>query len=143
MTTLVPRIEAAKTASPTPAVPGEPLEYAVTIQNSGTAAATGVTLTDPIPAGTTYIAGSTTLNAIAIPDVGGMMPFALGGLINDLGDLPGVIGAGRSASLVFQVTVDPAATTPITNTATIDPTGRGLSSRSRPRSSARWPPWPT
>ena len=117
VTTLVPRIEAAKTASPTPAVPGAPLKYAVAIQNTGTAAATGVTLTDPIPAGTTYIAGSTTLNAVAIPDVGGTMPFALGGLINDLGDPPGVIGASRSASLVFQVDVDPAATTAITNTA--------------------------
>ena len=75
----------------------------MTIQNTGTAAATGVTLTDPIPAGTTYIAGSTTLNAVAIPDVGGTMPFALGGLINDFGDPPGVIGPSRSASLVFQV----------------------------------------
>ncbi len=125
VTTLVPRIEAAKTASPTPAVPGAPLEYAVAIQNTGTAAATGVTLTDPIPAGTTYIPGSTTLNAVAIPDVGGMMPFALGALINDSGDPPGVIAASRSASLVFQVVVDPSATMPITNTATIDADGPG------------------
>src|SRR5262249_8328557 len=67
----------------------------------------------------------TTLNGVAVADVGGTMPFAQGGLVNDFGDPPGFIGANRTANVVFQVVVDAAATAAVTNTATIDPDGQG------------------
>jgi large repetitive protein len=41
---------------------GDRLRYTITIKNIGTDSATGVSLRDQIPANTTYIAGSTTLN---------------------------------------------------------------------------------
>ena len=48
-----------KTA-PTEVATGEPINYVIHIINSGDAAASNVVLTDPIPAGTTYVVGSVT-----------------------------------------------------------------------------------
>lgn len=59
----------------TTAVVGNILEYTVTITNSGNLVADSVTLSDAIPTGTTYVAGSTTLNGVAVADVGGKMPY--------------------------------------------------------------------
>jgi uncharacterized repeat protein (TIGR01451 family) len=42
--------------------PGDVLRYTITVKNSATIAATGVVLTDSVPANTTYVANSTTLN---------------------------------------------------------------------------------
>src|SRR5207249_17636 len=38
--------------------PGETLTYSLTVSNTGTTAATSVVLSDPIPAGTTYLPGT-------------------------------------------------------------------------------------
>ncbi len=80
-------------------LPGDTLEYTLTIDNSGNTPAVNVVLTDAIPANTTYVADSTTLDGGAVGDVGGIMPFAAGGVI-------GTMDAGTSATVVFQVTVD-------------------------------------
>ena len=45
--------------------PGDVLRYTITVQNSGAIAATGVVLTDPVPANTTYVANSTLAQRIA------------------------------------------------------------------------------
>jgi uncharacterized repeat protein (TIGR01451 family) len=127
VTTNIARLEASKTTTPTIVVAGVPLRYNITIQNTGTAAATAVTLTDAIPAGTTYTPGSTVENGIPVPDVGGTMPFALGGLVNSFGQPPGVIGPNQATTIIFFVEPDPAATGTITNTALIDPDGPGPS----------------
>lgn len=42
------------------AIPGAVVEYAIAISNTGTVAATGVAVEDPIPAGTTFAAGQYT-----------------------------------------------------------------------------------
>lgn len=47
---------------------GARLTYRVEISASGTASATGVVITDPIPANTTYAAGSLSLNGTALTD---------------------------------------------------------------------------
>lgn len=47
---------------------GETLRYTITVKNIGTENATGVSLRDQIPANTTYVAGSTTLNGSAVAD---------------------------------------------------------------------------
>lgn len=44
------------------AIPGATVRYTITIQNTGTGAATGVTVVDSIPAGTAYMSGSLALN---------------------------------------------------------------------------------
>ena len=59
--------------------PGDMLRYTITVQNSGAIAATGVVLTDAVPANTTYVANSTLLNGSPVgqPD-GGVSPLASG-----------------------------------------------------------------
>src|SRR5262245_21433492 len=124
-TTAIARIEASKQVDPTELTPGSSATYFVVVNNTGAAPAAGVTLTDPIPAGATYVAGSTTLNGVAVPDVGGAMPFAAGGLASSPGTPAGVVTAGASAIVRFTVTVNPLATGSVFNAATIDPDGAG------------------
>src|SRR5262249_32156454 len=119
-------VDGSKTVSPATAIPNDTLTYTVTIPNNGTANASNVTLTDAIPAGTTYVLGSTTLNGTTVPDVGGtMMPFSQGGLVNSPGAPAGQVNAGQAATVQFQVRVSAAASGTVTNTATIDPDGAG------------------
>jgi uncharacterized repeat protein (TIGR01451 family) len=50
-----------KTATPSPNVPsGDTLVYTLTITNTGTASATNVTVTDPLPSDVTYLGNTTT-----------------------------------------------------------------------------------
>jgi len=125
VTTGVPRIDATKTVAPLAALPLQTLTYDVVVTNDGTVPATGVTLTDAIPAGTTYVPGSTTLNGAAVPDVAGAMPFATGGLVSSPAAPAGQIDVGTSAAVRFQVVVNLGASGSVTNTALIDPDGPG------------------
>lgn len=87
---------------------GELLRYTITISNTGNAPSTNTQLTDPIPANTVYVLGSTRLNADGVPDVGDAMPFENGGLVNSAGELAGTIAAGAQAVVVYEVrVVDP------------------------------------
>jgi uncharacterized repeat protein (TIGR01451 family) len=91
---------------------GENLRYTITVQNVGTDNATGVELLDQLPASTTYVAGSTTLNGAAIPDSStGGLPLVDGILINAPQDpTAGVMNAGVAnnvATITFDVTVYP------------------------------------
>jgi uncharacterized repeat protein (TIGR01451 family) len=109
--------------------PGDRLLYTITIQNTGTIAATGVVLTDGVPANTVYFAGSTTLNGIAVPDVAGGSPLAAGIDISSSNLTPplpgpgaGTISPGETAVLQFELEVNlgtPAGTL-ITNQAVVD-----------------------
>jgi uncharacterized repeat protein (TIGR01451 family) len=96
--------------------PGDVLHYTITVQNSGRIPATGVVLTDAVPANTTYVADSTTLNTLpfARPD-GGAAPLASG--INI-----GTIAPGASAVVGYDLRVNlgtPAGTL-IVNQALVD-----------------------
>lgn len=54
------------------------VEYTVTVKNTGSVNAGGFTLTDAIPAGTVYQAGSTTLNGNPVADAaGGVFPYQI------------------------------------------------------------------
>lgn len=106
----------------------------MTITNIGNLAADLVTLSDAIPAGTTYVAGSTTMGAplpavpVAVADtaVGNKMPFdpTSGGtrLVNAAGQPAGVVRTGAANAVVvkFRVTVNATLPLPssINNTAT-------------------------
>lgn len=80
--------------------PGDVLRYTITVQNSAPIPATGVVLTDAVPANTTYVADSTRLNGLPVgqPD-GGAPPLASG---IDLG----TIAPGATAVVVFDLRVD-------------------------------------
>src|SRR5262249_58980723 len=78
-TTGIARIEATKEVAPSSLQTNQTAIFTVTIRNTGTARSTGVTLTDPIPPGLTYVPGTTRLNTVPVPDAaGGTMPFAAG-----------------------------------------------------------------
>jgi len=94
--------------------PGDVLHYTITVSNSGAIAATGVMLTDAVPANTTYVANSTLLNGLPVgqPD-GGVSPLA-GGIPLSSSDLTpplpgpgaGTLSPGQSAVLEFNLRVD-------------------------------------
>jgi uncharacterized repeat protein (TIGR01451 family)/fimbrial isopeptide formation D2 family protein len=87
--------------------PGDVLRYTLTVNNSSAIPATGVLLTDAVPADTTYMADSVLLNGAAVgqPD-GGVSPLIAGVTINSAGSASGTIAAGASAEILFDVVVN-------------------------------------
>jgi uncharacterized repeat protein (TIGR01451 family) len=62
---------------------GDTLRYSITVKNIGGENAVNTSLRDQLPANTTYVAGSTRLNGIAVADLtGGVLPLQNGILIN-------------------------------------------------------------
>jgi uncharacterized repeat protein (TIGR01451 family) len=110
--------------------PGDTLRYTITVQNSAAIPATGVVLTDSVPANTTYVADSTLLNGLPVgqPD-GGVAPLASGIDISSSDLTPplpgpggGTISPGETAVLQFDLLVDAgtSAGTLISNQAVVD-----------------------
>ncbi len=115
---------------------GETLRYTITAQNVGTDHATGVALSDQVPPNTTYVAGSTTLNGVAVADAsGGISPLADGIPLHAPGDpTPGVMNAAEAdnvATIVFDVLVDPNVGdgTVISNQAFLDAVDYGIADK--------------
>ncbi len=119
------RLEPAKTVSPTGAlVGGQTATYTIAMPNTGSLDTSGTTVADPIPAGMSYVAGSTKLNGVTVADgAGGTMPFATAALVNSAGKAAGVVAAGAAATLQFSVVAAGPGT--VQNVATIDPDGTG------------------
>lgn len=91
--------------------PGDTLRYTITSTNIGSVAATEVLLTDAIPADTTYVAVSTTLNGVAVSDPSAGVSPLVGGMAINSSDqvLPagaGIMSAGQSAVVIFDVRVN-------------------------------------
>ena len=108
----VEKISSYLSGDPNVLLAGETLRYTITVQNTGTDHAGGVQLVDQIPANTTYVPGSTSLNGSAVSDSNtGGSPLTDGILINAPQDpTPGVLNAGVAnnvATIVFDVVVDP------------------------------------
>lgn len=104
--------------------PGEAINYSINITNVSSITTTNTVFTDPIPAGTTYVPGTTTLNGVAVPDAAGnQMPFAgNGSQINNVGSPTGVLAPSTSAAVAFQVTINnpvPPDVTQIVNQGTV------------------------
>jgi len=80
--------------------PGDVLRYTVTVQNSAAIPATGVVVTDGVPANTTYVANTTLLNGAPVgqPD-GGVSPLASGIFI-------GAVAPGGTAVIQFDLMVN-------------------------------------
>jgi uncharacterized repeat protein (TIGR01451 family) len=95
-----PKLTITKSADKTSANPGDTITYTITVTNTSTTTqATGVTVTDPVPAYTTYVPGSTTLGGTSVSDVGSNSAL-MGGLS------VGTLAANTSATIVYKVTVD-------------------------------------
>jgi uncharacterized repeat protein (TIGR01451 family) len=108
----VDKISTYMTGDPNVLLAGETLRYTITVRNIGTDNASEAGIVDLIPANTTYVAGSTTLNGAAVADnTAGTSALTDGILINAPQDAtPGVLNAGvddNVATITFDVTVFP------------------------------------
>lgn len=92
-----PKLEIRKQASVGAVLPGGTIEYTVTVANTGTGPATGVTVYDPIPAGTSYVPGS--VNSIPA----GAIYDNINNRIAWIGNIP----AGGNVTITFKVLVSP------------------------------------
>ncbi|MGA2254372.1 MAG: SdrD B-like domain-containing protein, partial [Thermoguttaceae bacterium] len=94
-----------KTAAPNPVKAGQQLTYTLTATDNGPSNATGVTIIDTLPAGTTYISAS----GQGVPTISGQT------LTLNIGNL----AAGASATTTVVVDVASTASGTITNTAVV------------------------
>jgi len=104
-----PNVAVVKSVGPVgPQPPGTILTYTIVVTNNGSAAANTVVLTDPIPANTTYQAGTITYNAAARTD-GGDADNADYNVSNP-GQITVAIGAlaasGGTATVTFRVQIN-------------------------------------
>jgi uncharacterized repeat protein (TIGR01451 family) len=79
---------------------GATVTYSLLLTNSGTAAATGITMTDGVPAGTTYVSGSATCGGVT-----GCLATESGGTVTWTG-LAVQPGTTNAVTVSFQVTVN-------------------------------------
>lgn len=94
-----------KVATPNPVALGQNLTYTMVVANAGPSDATGVTLTDPLPPGVTFVSANSLVGPCA---------FATGTLTCAIGDL------AANASAAVTVVVTPTVAGAISNTATVD-----------------------
>lgn len=85
------------------AIPGATIQYSIVVTNSSTTtAAGGVTVGDLIPANTTFVPGSITLNAGALPDTN----FIAGPPARIAVSAGAVAANGGTATVTFRVTIN-------------------------------------
>jgi uncharacterized repeat protein (TIGR01451 family) len=108
-TTLTPAIDLAvtKAVSETTAAAGSELTYTITVSNAGPSAATGVTATDTLPAGVSFVSGTGPTGA------------ALTATGQDVAVNIGTLGSGATAEFTIVATIDNATTADQTNTVTV------------------------
>lgn len=113
-------------AAPDEVAAHDRLTYTVTVRNESGTDTDGATLRFPVPEGTTYVPGSTTLNGVAVADLaGGAAPFGEDRAVYSPGASAGVVSDGSAAVLVFEVEVDFDRVTAVAGRATLDPDGTG------------------
>ena len=88
----------------TTAVPGSIITYSIVATTAGTGTLPGLTITDAVPTGTTYIPGSITLNATGLTDAADADAgqFASGTVTVALGNVAG----GQTRTVTFKVKVN-------------------------------------
>ena len=89
------RITVVKSVDKAYAIKGDNLHYITVITNTGSLLKSDLVFTDPIPAGTTFVAGSVVINGTAYPAYNPQTGF-------DLPDLP----VGEAVTVEFDVTVN-------------------------------------
>lgn len=91
----VPDVTVAKSASPADAVVQEVVTYTSVIANNSSAAITNVIFSDPLPAGTSLVAGSVTVGGSPLPQANPASGFSLG-----------TLAPGTSTTVFFQVLIN-------------------------------------
>lgn len=112
--TATPDMSITKSDGGATTTPGGTVAYTLTYINNGNQGATGVTLSETVPANSTFNAGASTAGWACVPDnnAGSVCTITIGG----------VAGGGGTGSVTFAVTVVnpvPSGVTQISNTATI------------------------
>jgi large repetitive protein len=110
-------------------VPGDTITWTISITNPAGETLINARLVDSIPANTTYVAGTTTLNGAAVADIGALPPFLGGGLlVNTPGQPAGTLTvAGAPAVITFRTRVNAGVIpgTALQNQAVLNATGQG------------------
>ncbi|MBC7983959.1 MAG: DUF11 domain-containing protein [Candidatus Obscuribacterales bacterium] len=90
------------------AIPGAVIEYTIVVTNSGGVNAASVTLSDAIPANTTYVAASMTLNAAALTDAADAdAGTTTGAPVTSISVNAGTVNSGGgTATVTFRVTIN-------------------------------------
>jgi uncharacterized repeat protein (TIGR01451 family) len=99
-------VKSATVADPfggTTSVPGSIITYTLVATISGTGSLNNIAINDPIPAGSTYVAGSMTLQAAALTDVADADAGNFNGTRINVG--LGNVAAGQTRTVTFRVTV--------------------------------------
>lgn len=88
----------------TNAVPGATITYTLELVATGSGSLTGAAITDPVPAGTTYVPGSLTLNSVSLTDLADADAgsVAAGTVTVNLG----TVTAPATNTVTFQVTIN-------------------------------------
>jgi uncharacterized repeat protein (TIGR01451 family) len=107
-------------SAPHKITPGGTLTYTMTIKNASKTPATGVVVSNPIPAGTAFAGASASQGTVAAPAVG-----SNGTVTVNLGSL----ARRATATITVVVTVTAASGTILTETATVTATTQDLKSR--------------
>ena len=104
---VVEKISTDLTGDPNILLSGDTLRYTITVKNSGTEDAINTYIRDQLPANTTYVAGSTTLNGNVVTEpTPGTLPLQLGILINaPENTTPGIMRADATATLTNVATI--------------------------------------
>jgi uncharacterized repeat protein (TIGR01451 family) len=107
-------------SAPARVSPGGTLTYSITISNGGKATATGVVVSDPLPAGTVFASAAASQGTVVAPPAGtnGTVTVEIGSLAN---------GAKATISIVTTVTAPPE--TVLNATATVTATTQDLNSK--------------
>jgi uncharacterized repeat protein (TIGR01451 family) len=102
-----------KTAMPSPVPTGSNLTYTIGVINSGPSDAVGATVTDNVPAGTTFVSVTTSQGTFSAPPAGGT-----GMVTCSLGTIP--VGGSATITLIVSVNAGPGSN--ISNTASVTAT---------------------
>jgi uncharacterized repeat protein (TIGR01451 family) len=127
-----PSLALAKSASPSSGLePGDTVTYTLTVANDGSAAASGVVVTDPIPAGTGFAGNiASSLGSGSFDAVANRVTFNVG-----------TLASGANATLSFDVTIGslPAGPATINNSATASAGNAASQTASAPASASAQP----
>lgn len=92
-------------------ISGDTIEYTIEVINTGNMGAAAVKLYDAIPANTSYLGYTTTINGVAVADIGGLMPFSVSGgqFINSPSEPAGIVkpGAANKVVIKFWIVTEP------------------------------------